>query len=177
VSTIDTSKTFDHFPKKSECPICNSNKDAPFVLVLIHDTEDGGNVEAAPVHVKCAEFFNEINAGANTMHTDVNTAALNQYQGTVDQLAEQDAALEKYRADFSEKLMQEYTEDNHKLSWQVAEWLGEESTLLEGYLFSALTDTDFNVGEIWRDWLTERFDDMASAMSSKEIDEYQQEYF
>jgi len=118
-----------------------------------------------------------IDAGENTMHTDGNTAAINQYQGLVDQLADEDAALEKYRAEFAEKLMQEYTEDNHKLSWQVAEWLGEESTLLEGYLFSALTDTDFNVGEIWRDWLTERFDDMASAMSSKEIDEYQQEYF
>ena len=108
---------------------------------------------------------------------DGNTAALNQYQGLVDQLAAEDAALEKYRAEFAEKLMQEYLEDNHKLSWQVAEWLGEESTQLEGYLFSALTDPDFNVGEAWRDWLSERFDDMASAMSSKEIDEYQREYF
>jgi len=108
---------------------------------------------------------------------DGNTAALNQYQGLVDQLAAEDAALEKYRSEFAEKLMQEYLEDNHKLSWQVAEWLGEESTQLEGYLFSALTDPDFNVGEAWRDWLSERFDDMASAMSSKEIDEYQREYF
>ena len=108
---------------------------------------------------------------------DGNTATLDRYQGTVDQLAEQDAALEKYRADFSEKLMQEYTEDNHKLSWQVAEWLGEESTQLEGYLFSAMTDPDFDMAEACLDWLTERFDDMASAMSSKEIDEYQQENF
>ena len=113
----------------------------------------------------------------STIDTDGNTAALNQYQGLVDQLVAEDAALEKYRAEFAEKLMQEYTEDNHKLSWQVAEWLGEESTQLEGYLFSALTDTDFDVGEVWRDWLTERFDALADSMSGKEIDEYQREYF
>ena len=73
--------------------------------------------------------------------------------------------------------MQEYTEDNHKLSWQVAEWLGEESTQLEGYLFSALTDPDFDVGEVWRDWLTDKFVQLADSMTSKEIDEYQREYF
>ena len=109
--------------------------------------------------------------------TDYHTTTLDHYQGLVDQLADEDAALDTYRTEFSEKLMQEYTEDNHKLSWQVAEWLGEESTQLEGYLFSAMTDPDFDVGEAWRDWLSERFDDMASAMSSKEIDEYQREYF
>ena len=73
--------------------------------------------------------------------------------------------------------MDEYMQDNHKLSWQVAEWLGEESTQLEGYLFSALTDPDFEMGEVWRDWLTEKFEAMAKGMSSKEIDEYQEEYF
>ena len=109
--------------------------------------------------------------------TDHHTTTPDHYQGLVDQLADEDAALDTYRTEFSEKLMQEYTEDNHKLSWQVAEWLGEESTQLEGYLFSAMTDPDFDVGEAWRDWLSERFDDMASAMSSKEIDEYQREYF
>ena len=109
--------------------------------------------------------------------TDNHTKTLDHYQGLVDELADEDAALDTYRTEFSEKLMQEYTEDNHKLSWQVAEWLGEESTQLEGYLFSAMTDPDFDVGEAWRDWLSERFDDMASAMSSKEIDEYQREYF
>ena len=108
---------------------------------------------------------------------DGNTAALNQYQGLVDQLAAEDAALEKYRSEFAEKLMQEYLEDNHKLSWQVAEWLGEESTLLEGYLFSALTDTDFDVGEVWRDWLSDKFVELADSMTGKEIDEYQREYF
>ena len=109
--------------------------------------------------------------------TDHNTATINHYQGLVDQLADQDFALEKYRSEFAEKLMQEYTEDNHKLSWQVAEWLGEESTQLEGYLFSALTDPDFDVGEVWRDWIKERFDDMAKNMDSKEIDDFQEEYF
>ena len=109
--------------------------------------------------------------------TDHHTTTQDHYQGLVDQLANEDAALEKYRTEFAEKLMQEYTEDNHKLSWQVAEWLGEESTQLEGYLFSALTDPDFDVGEVWRDWLTDKFVAMADSMSSKEIDDFQEEYF
>ena len=109
--------------------------------------------------------------------TDHHTTTQDHYQGLVDQLANEDAALEKYRTEFAEKLMQEYTEDNHKLSWQVAEWLGEESTQLEGYLFSALTDPDFDVGEVWRDWLSDKFEALANGMSSKEIDEFQEEYF
>ena len=109
--------------------------------------------------------------------TDHHTRELDNYQGLVDQLADEDADLDTYRAEFAEKLMQEYLEDNHKLSWQVAEWLGEESTQLEGYLFSAMTDPDFDMTEAWRDWLTERFDALASSMTGKEIDEYQQEYF
>ena len=109
--------------------------------------------------------------------TDHHTTTQDHYQGLVDQLEDEDAALEKYRTEFSEKLMQEYTEDNHKLSWQVAEWLGEESTQLEGYLFSALTNPDFHMAETWRDWLSEKFFEMAKGMSSKEIDEYQREYF
>ena len=109
--------------------------------------------------------------------TDHNTATINHYQGLVDQLADQDSALEKYRTEFAEKLMQEYTEDNHKLSWQVAEWLGEESTQLEGYLFSAMTDSDFDMAEVWRDWLSDKFVALAKRMTRKEIDEYQREYF
>ena len=109
--------------------------------------------------------------------TDYNTATLDHYQGLVDQLADEDAALEKYRSEFAEQLMQEYAEDNHKLSWQVAEWLGDEGTQLEGYLFSALTDPDFDVGEVWRDWLTDKFVQLADSMTSKEIDEYQRENF
>lgn len=109
--------------------------------------------------------------------TDHHTATLDHYQGLVDQLADEDSALEKYRADFAEALMQEYAEDNHKLSWLVAEWLGEAGTQMEGYLFSALTDPDFDMSQVWRDWLTERFDGMANAMSGKEMDEFQAEYF
>ena len=109
--------------------------------------------------------------------TDHHTATINHYQGLVDQLADQDSALEKYRSEFAEQLMQEYTEDNHKLSWQVAEWLGEESTQIEGYLFSALTDPDFDMGATWRDWLTDKFEALANGMSSKEIDDFQEEYF
>ena len=114
--------------------------------------------------------------GENPM-SDYNTATLDHYQGLVDQLKDENAALEKYRAEFVEKLMQEYTEDNHKLSWQVTEWLGEESTQIEGYLFSAMTDPDFDMTEAWRDWLTERFDALAKGMSSKEMDDFQEEYF
>jgi len=73
--------------------------------------------------------------------------------------------------------MDEYMQDNHTLSWQVAEWLGEESTQLEGYLFSALTDPDFNMGEVWRDWLTDRYVALADSMDGKQIDAFQREYF
>ena len=109
--------------------------------------------------------------------TDYNTSELDRHQGEVDQAADEDAALDTYRSEFAEKLMQEYTEDNHKLSWQVTEWLGEESTQIEGYLFSAMTDPDFDMTEAWRDWLTERFDALAKGMSSKEMDDFQEEYF
>ena len=109
--------------------------------------------------------------------TDYNTIELDRHQGEVDQTADEDAALDTYRTEFAEKLMQEYMEDNHKLSWQVAEWLGEESTQIEGYLFSALTNPDFDMAETWRDWLTEKLEALAKGMSSKEIDEYQEEYF
>ena len=109
--------------------------------------------------------------------TDHHTATINHYQGLVDQLADQDSALEKYRAEFAEKLMQEYVGDNHKLNWQVEEWLSESSGKLESYLFSSLTDPDFNAVEAWRDWLTERFDALAKGMSSKEMDDFQEEYF
>ena len=109
--------------------------------------------------------------------TDHNTATLNHYQGLVDQLADQDSALEKYRSEFAEQLMQEYAEDNHKISWLVAEWLGDEGTQIEGYLFSALTNPDFDMGATWRDWLTEKFEALSNSMDSKEIDEYQEEYF
>ena len=109
--------------------------------------------------------------------TDYNTIELDRHQGNVDQTADEDEALDTYRSDFAEQLMQEYLQDNHKLSWQVAEWLGEESTQLEGYLFSALTDPDFDMSEAWRDWLTDKFVALAGSMDSKEIDAFQREYF
>ena len=109
--------------------------------------------------------------------TDHHTSTLDHYQGLVDQLADQDAELDKYRTEFAEKLMQEYSQDNHKLSWQVAEWIGDNSSQMEGYLFSVMTDPDFEMGEVWRDWLTEKFEAMAKGMSSKEIDDYIGENF
>ena len=109
--------------------------------------------------------------------TDYNTGELDRYQGIVDRLAEQEAALELYREEFSEMLMQEYSEDNHKLSWLVAEWLGDSSDQLEGYVLSSIKDPDFDMSEVWRDWLTDKFVALADSMDSKEIDEFQQEYF
>jgi hypothetical protein len=109
--------------------------------------------------------------------TDNHTKTLDHYQGLVDELADEDAALEKYRSDFAEQLMDEYMQDNHKLSWQVAEWLGDNSSQMEGYLFSVMTNPDFDMGEVWRDWLTEKFEAMAKGMSSKEIDDYIGENF
>ena len=108
---------------------------------------------------------------------DHHTKTLDHYQGLVDQLAEEDAALAKLRTDFAEQLMQEYTEDNHNISWQVAEWIGDDSSHMEGFLFSAITDLDFNMGEVWRDWLTEKFEELSKGMSIKQINAYVQEYF
>jgi len=44
---------FDHFPKESKCPVCGTSDDKPCVLVPIHGTQDGNNVEAQPVHADC----------------------------------------------------------------------------------------------------------------------------
>ena len=109
--------------------------------------------------------------------TDHHTTVIDQYQGLVDQLADEDSALAKLRTDFAEKLMQEYFEGNHKLSWIVSEWLGQEGTQIEGYLFSSLTDPDFDAGEMWRKWLTEKFELKAKGMDIKQINAYVQEYF
>ena len=108
---------------------------------------------------------------------DHHAATLAHYQGLVDQLAAEDAALEKYRTEFAEKLMQEYVGDNYKLNWQVEEWLSESSGKLESCLFSLLTNPDFNAVEAWRDWLTDKFVQLADSMTGQEIDEYQQENF
>ena len=70
MSQINTSRTFDHFPEAFACPICKSNKDSPCVLVPIPGTEDGRNVEANPVHVKCADLFNEMNSAPCKARTE-----------------------------------------------------------------------------------------------------------
>ena len=63
MSIIDTTRTFAHFPSCNVCPICRSGKDGVCVLVRIPGTEDGSICKAQPVHLKCAELFNEMNSG------------------------------------------------------------------------------------------------------------------
>ena len=46
-------RTFPNFPGTQLCPICNSNRNGECWLMAIDGTEDGGNVQAAPVHVEC----------------------------------------------------------------------------------------------------------------------------
>jgi flagellar basal body P-ring protein FlgI len=97
-------------------------------------------------------------------------------------MADEESALEKYRAEFAENLMQEYLQDNHKLSAMVAFWLKKQTkdmhdTQMEGCMFSVLTNPDFDMNQIMRDWLTERFENMAKGMDSKEIDDFVEEYF
>jgi hypothetical protein len=109
--------------------------------------------------------------------TDYNTSELDRHQGIVDQTADEDAAMERNQEEFSKRLMHEYLDDNHKLSWLVADWLSEEGTQMEGYLFSVITSPDFDMGQVWRDWLTDKFSTLAVSMDSKEIDDFVEEYF
>ena len=46
-------RTFEHFPKNKECPICGSNHDEECVLIAIQGTNDGKISEATPVHSRC----------------------------------------------------------------------------------------------------------------------------
>jgi hypothetical protein len=50
-----SNRVFEHFPQtgSSACPICGDNHDDATVLVPIHGTQDGFNVEAVPTHVQC----------------------------------------------------------------------------------------------------------------------------
>lgn len=50
-------RTFDHFPKGSKCPICRTNDDGECFLIPIDDTEEDGNVEAQPVHIECMKTY------------------------------------------------------------------------------------------------------------------------
>jgi len=64
---------------------------------------------------KCSETDRArlvINAGANTMHTDGNTTALNQYQREQDALEDQDEALRVAQQELSNDLFDGYFEGN-----------------------------------------------------------------
>lgn len=51
-------KTFEHFPEKSICKLCGANDDKECTLVPVDGTNNGGNVEAIPVHVECISKLN-----------------------------------------------------------------------------------------------------------------------
>ena len=46
-------RTFAHFPEDSRCLICGTNRDEECVLIPIDGTEDGNNIQAICVHLKC----------------------------------------------------------------------------------------------------------------------------
>ena len=48
-------RTFEHFPKETKCPICNTNKDKETMLVPIAGTQEGCNVQAIPIHTDCLQ--------------------------------------------------------------------------------------------------------------------------
>jgi hypothetical protein len=39
-----------------KCPICNTSKKGEVVLIGMEGTEDGGNIQAAQVHLDCLEL-------------------------------------------------------------------------------------------------------------------------
>lgn len=49
-------RPFEHFPDHAECVVCKTNQDKPCILVPIDGTEDGGNIEATPIHVDCIDI-------------------------------------------------------------------------------------------------------------------------
>ena len=50
-------RSFEHFPKKSICPICGTNEDKEAVLIAIVGTQDGYNAEASIFHLDCLELW------------------------------------------------------------------------------------------------------------------------
>jgi hypothetical protein len=48
-------RVFEHFPETagSVCPVCSERHDGPTILIPIHGTQDGNNVEAVPAHIEC----------------------------------------------------------------------------------------------------------------------------
>ena len=53
-------RTFENFPKEATCPICDTSKNEETMLVGITGTEDGGNVEASPIHTGCLNLWLEL---------------------------------------------------------------------------------------------------------------------
>ena len=49
-------RTFEHFPRDTFCPVCNTNEDTECLLLEIDGTndEDGRICEGKPVHLWCA---------------------------------------------------------------------------------------------------------------------------
>lgn len=52
-------RTFEHFPKDFECPICNTNEDKECCLIAILGTEDGHIAQATVVHTGCLELTHD----------------------------------------------------------------------------------------------------------------------
>lgn len=50
-------RTFQRFPEKSKCPICGTNEDKECVLIGIHGTQEGHNMEAQCYHLDCIELI------------------------------------------------------------------------------------------------------------------------
>lgn len=46
-------RIFETFPQGHVCPVCGDSTNEPSLLVPIHGTEDGHNMEAIPTHLGC----------------------------------------------------------------------------------------------------------------------------
>ena len=51
-------KIFDHpnIDADWKCPICYTNTDKPVILIGIHGTEYGRNIESKQIHIDCIEL-------------------------------------------------------------------------------------------------------------------------
>lgn len=50
-------RIFEKFPKGTPCALCKTDDDGECILVSIPGTEDGGTMEATPVHTNCVDGF------------------------------------------------------------------------------------------------------------------------
>jgi len=49
---------FMRFPRHAKCPICETNKNKPCILIQIIGTDDGeGNLKAHPFHIACLDLW------------------------------------------------------------------------------------------------------------------------